>query len=259
MATINSDKAWKTYGKENPYYGVLTDDKFKGRTLSEENKKQFFEAGKDYAARVFRLVRRHVDPDFNPKTILDFGCGTGRLTIGFAPNAERVVGIDISENMLAEAKTNSESMGHSHIEYYMSDDELSAVANQHFDLVNCYIVLQHINVERGMKIIQELIDRVKPEGIGVLQLNYTCNKTRKWEIADYFRYRIPLVHGILNLVQGQPYSTPLMQMNTYSMNEVFQLMQQSGIKKSHISFEDHGNCWGVTLIFQKKDLGRDKA
>lgn len=254
MSTINSDKAWKKYGKENPYYGVLTDDKYKGQSLSEESKKQFFDAGKEYAERVFRLVHKHVDPEFNPKSVLDFGCGTGRLTIGFAPNADRVVGIDISEGMLLEARANSESMGHGHIEYYLSDDKLSAVANDQFDLVNSYIVLQHINVERGMKIIQELIDKIKPEGIGVLQLNYACNKTRKWEFVDYFRYRIPLVHGILNVMQGQPYSAPLMQMNTYNMNDVFHIMQNSGIKKSHVSFEDHGTCWGVTLIFQKKNL-----
>lgn len=254
MATINSDKAWKAYGKKDPYFGVLTHDKFKDENLNEENKKEFFDTGRRYANRIFKLIHKHFDPDFNPSSILDFGCGTGRLTLGFAPNTKRVLGLDVSENMLEEAKINAKNMGQPHIEFALSDDSLSAVTNEQFELVNSYIVLQHINLERGMKIIKELIDRIKPSGYGVLQMTYTCNKSTKVKIVDFFRYRIPLVHGLMNVMQNEPYSKPLMQMNSYDMNAVFTLMQQNNIESSHLDFEKHGNCWAVTMVFQKKEI-----
>lgn len=250
--SVNSDKAWKAYGKKDPYFGVLTHEKFKDANLTEEHKKEFFDTGRKYANRIFRLIHKHFDAEFNPKSILDFGCGTGRLTLGFAPNTPRVVGIDVSENMLEEARVNAQILGQPHIEFALSDDTLSAVANEQFELVNSYIVLQHINLDRGMKIIKELIDRIKPGGYGVLQINYTCNKGRKLKVIDYFRYRIPLVHGLMNMMQGDPYSKPLMQMNCYNMNDVFTLMQQSDIPNSHMAFEKHGNCWGVTMVFKKE-------
>lgn len=251
MATTNSDKAWRAFGKKDPYFGVLTHEKFKDKNLNEEHKKDFFETGRKYSNRIYRVIHKHFNSDFSPNSILDFGCGTGRLTIGLAPNVERVVGIDISENMLAEAETNSKELGQPHIDYYMSDDQLSAVAGEQFDLVNCYIVLQHINIERGLVLIKELVDRIKPGGMGVLQLTYTCQRGRMAKFLDYFRYRIPLVHGLFNKLDGKPYSDPLMQMNSYNLNDVFYIMQKSGIKDSYLMYTAHGTCWGITIYCQK--------
>lgn len=254
MATVNSDKAWKDYGEMNPYFGVITDEEYKGTKLSEKSKSDFFEGGKQYVERVYNLIHKHIDADFETDSILDFGCGTGRLTISFAPKANIVVGLDVSEHMLQEAAENSKEMGYDNIQYYLSDDSLSKVKNQQFGLVNSYIVLQHINVNRGMKIIQELIGKVKPNGVGVLHLTYVCHKGVQQRFFDFFRYRSSLVHGILNVLKGKPFSKPLMQMNSYNLNEVFLLLQKNGIENSHVDFEKHGSCWGVTLVFRKKDI-----
>jgi len=252
MATTNSDKAWKAYGKKDPYFGVVTHEKFRDKNLSEAHKKEFFETGHKYVKRTYAIINEYFDADFSPKSILDFGCGTGRLVIAFAPNVKRVVGLDISEDMLKEAAVNAQKLGQPHIEFYLSDDKLSAVANQQFDLVNCYIVLQHINLERGYTIIQELINRLKPGGVGVVQLNYTCQKGRKAKFVDYFRSRIPVVHGAFNLLENKPYSDPLMQMNAYDLNKVFFILQKSGLKNAHIKYGADGDCLGVTIFFQKE-------
>lgn len=251
MAIIDSDKVWRSYGKKDPYFGVLTHDKFRDANMTNQNREEFFETGMRFVKRVFKELHRHFDPDFLPENVLDFGCGTGRLSIGFAPSAHRVVGIDISEDMLSEARRNAQALGHGHLEFFMSDDRLSAVENEQFDLVNCYIVLQHIRSERGLIILQKLLERIKPGGYGVIQLNYTCQKGRLGHFVDYFRYRIPMVHGILNLMQKRPYSDPLMQMNEYDLNKTMYLLQKSGIREMFVENEVHGNCWGVTFFLKK--------
>lgn len=251
MATSNSDKAWQAYGKKDPYFGVLTHEKFRDANLNEEHRKEFFETGARYSKRVFKEIHAHFDPSFKPQNVLDFGCGTGRLSIGFAPNAERVVGIDISEDMLSEARANASELGFKHLDFHMSDDKLSAVAGEQFDLVNCYIVLQHINSDRGLVILQELVNKIKPGGYGVFQLNYTCQKGRLGHFLDFFRYRFGLVHGLLNLTQRRPFSEPLMQMNEYDLNKTMYLLQKSGIKRMFVENEAHGACWGITIFLQK--------
>ena len=44
-----------------------------------------------------------------PGRLLDLGCGTGRLCVHFAAKGYECVGVDLSEEMLAQAKDNLQS------------------------------------------------------------------------------------------------------------------------------------------------------
>ena len=57
------------------------------------------------SARIHSLITRYKP---NAKTILDLGCGTGKHAIFMAENGYDVIGVDISESMLAQARENSE-------------------------------------------------------------------------------------------------------------------------------------------------------
>jgi len=53
---------------------------------------------------LFETIREESDDDNPEWTILDLGCGTGLCGELFKPFAKRLIGIDISENMIAAAK-----------------------------------------------------------------------------------------------------------------------------------------------------------
>jgi SAM-dependent methyltransferase len=71
-------------------------------------------SGAEYAARFNRLAATgrnvHGEADFcagllpAPALILDAGCGTGRVAIRLAELGYRVVGVDVDDSMLAEAR-----------------------------------------------------------------------------------------------------------------------------------------------------------
>ncbi|UCD19901.1 MAG: methyltransferase domain-containing protein [candidate division WOR-3 bacterium] len=56
---------------------------------------------------VSRILARHTEC----REILDLGCGTGRFTIALAKRGFRVMGMDITPEMLAVARTNAKSAG----------------------------------------------------------------------------------------------------------------------------------------------------
>jgi SAM-dependent methyltransferase len=68
--------------------------------------------GHAYQARFDELAASGVDVhgeaalvlSFHPKSVLDAGCGTGRVAIELARRGLEVVGVDVDESMIAEAR-----------------------------------------------------------------------------------------------------------------------------------------------------------
>ncbi len=68
------------------------------------------------------------------------------------------------------------------------------------------------------------------------------------------RQRVNLVHGLLNVVQRPPFSTPMMQMNSYSMNRIFDILMNAHCSNLQIEFSDHSGHHGAMLYFEKSPV-----
>src|SRR5882762_1792622 len=104
MLRNDSNSDWERFGRDEPYFGVLLDEKFRLRNLTPQALEEFFASGEAHVERVFRTIVRHLDPDFAPATALEFGCGVGRVLVPLARRCPSVVGVDVSASMLAEAR-----------------------------------------------------------------------------------------------------------------------------------------------------------
>src|SRR5215471_12097034 len=101
MSTKSSDKVWEYFGKNDPYYGVLTQERYSGKALTKNLKDEFLATGEKYVSSVFATIHERFDPAFRPHRALDFGCGVGRIALPLARICDSVVGVDVSESMLA--------------------------------------------------------------------------------------------------------------------------------------------------------------
>ncbi|MFA7496515.1 MAG: methyltransferase domain-containing protein [Acidithiobacillus sp.] len=245
----DTDKNWEQFGRQDPYYGVITHDNYRQENLSAERRHEFFESGIAHMEAVLSTVRRRLDAEFTVKRALYFGCGVGRLLIPLARIAEEVTGVDVSDAMLEEARKNCAAQSVQNVLLVKSDDALSLLDGT-YDFIHLFIVFQHIPVQRGERIFAQLLRRLAPGGVGVIHFKYGQEvKNRKWSVG--MDRHVPWGGNLLNLSKGRKWSAARMQMFSYDLNILFALLQKAGITEFFTTFENHGGNLGVMLYFQR--------
>lgn len=249
MLNRSTDKDWERCGASDPYFGVITDEKFHKKNLSEESREAFFETGTKDVANILNKIWTHIDADFSPKRSLDFGCGVGRLLIPLAEISEHAVGIDVSESMLSEAKRNCEIRSIKNVSFVKGDDNLTSLTGK-YDLIHSLIVFQHIPVKRGERIFSSLLSHLNPDGICVLHFTYIGNTQPHRRLITWLKSNVPFVRSLINLFKGKPMFGPIMQMNSYDLNRIFFMIQQSNVRCLFADFTDHVGHVGLVVYFK---------
>jgi SAM-dependent methyltransferase len=258
MQANQTDHDWEYFGKTDPYWAVVTNESFRRENLDESVKEFFFRTGEEYIDEIFKTICTKLDTDFAPSRALDFGSGVGRLALPLAGKCEKVVGVDVSDSMLKEAKAVVKERGVSNIDFIKGDDTLSGLQGG-FDLINSYIVLQHIPVERGIKLFSRLVDLLRDGGVGVLHVTYSSLHSHHGGanapspgIFGSLKKNVRSVAGsVYHQIRGVVQGKGPMQMNPYDLNRIFHILQSAGIKKMHMEFTDHSGSLGTILFFQK--------
>src|SRR5207248_8888110 len=140
--TTDTDRDWEFFAANDPYWAVLTDERYRKGNLDEEALAEFYRTGEEHVEFVLRTIARRINADFVPHSCLDFGCGVGRLVIPFARRGLSVVGVDVADGMLQEGRQRCADLGLTKVELVKGDDELAQVRGS-FDLVHSFIVFQH--------------------------------------------------------------------------------------------------------------------
>jgi len=236
----DSDVAWERYGREDPYYGVLSDPKFRLTALDDSARHEFFASGEEHIARLEADVVRAFGGYARRRLALDFGCGVGRCVIPLAAAFERVIGLDVSLSMLEEARRNCQMRGIGNALFVAADDALAG-AESGLDLAHSCLVLQHIAPRRGERILASMMAKLAPGGILAVQFFAHSNSPLWRRVGRYARTNFVPLHWAVNLLRGLPWSEPLMQMHTYALGEVARLAAVHGITEFHCRAEPSGN------------------
>jgi SAM-dependent methyltransferase len=247
----DTDRDWKRVAEEDPFWGVLSHDEYRKDAMNAERLSAFMASGDEYVSNIFAFVRKHLIPDFAPGRGLDVGCGVGRLAIPLAKVVTEAVGVDIAPAMLSLCAKHAKLAGVTNLTLVESDDTLSKVTGT-FDIVNSYIVLQHIPPDRGYRLIQAMLDKLNVGGIGSMQLTYA--KSRKFFMHEqpkalYYRREGGVLVDIVDAGWNPPEGT--INMFDYDLNQVMaQLTRASGVPMLVLPTNDDSHL-GVHFIFQK--------
>ncbi len=267
----DTDRDWERFGETDPYWAVLTDDRFRRKNLSAQALEEFYRTGEHHVESVLASIRSHVDADFAPASALDFGCGVGRLVVALAKTCQRVVGVDVSDHMLAEARAQCESRGLTNVRFVKGDDDLSQVREK-FDLVHSFLVMQHIPTARGERLFERLVERMNDDAVGVIHVTYAVGAPprdrglppaarrplalripvglarRGWRLGR--RLLRPALR-VLTARGAAAQDEPRMQMNDYSLSRLVRILQLSGVRRVHLELLDHVEHFAAVLYFQR--------
>lgn len=246
---MGTDRDWERWGGSDPYFGVCSDKEFRAGSMTAKSKAEFFASGEAHVSRILRDIERIAGTGFSPASVLDFGCGVGRLVIPFARRAGRVVGVDISPSMIAEAKRSCSVAEVSGVEFVESDDGLNRIHGT-FGLVHSYIVLQHIPWKRGRNILHALADHVAPEGVLAVQIlsGYEASPVVRWLVR--LRYAFPPANWLRNLLRRRPLFEPAMQLHVYDLAAVKSDLEQRGFVCNQVDEPFAGFC--STLVYARR-------
>ena len=147
-------------------WAILTDPAKADRRWDAD---EFFATGEAEIQTALEYLRtRGLSPD-PAGTVLDFGCGIGRLTQALARRFDRVVGVDISESMLEGAESFNEFPDRcSYV--HNAAGSLPEFADGSFGFVYSSIVLQHMEPQLARRYLAEFARILAPGGILVVQI-----------------------------------------------------------------------------------------
>eukprot|EP00742_Colponemidia_sp_Colp-10_P003021 GILJ01003223.1.p1 GENE.GILJ01003223.1~~GILJ01003223.1.p1 ORF type:complete len:305 (-),score=45.18 GILJ01003223.1:68-982(-) len=162
-------KVWETYGIEEPYYSVLTQDEYLMNNINEQSLKKFYASGSTEATRIKQLVAQ-TGVKLNTKgRALDFGCGVGRITVHLADLFDKVVGCDISTKHIALAENYvSHTPLSDRVSFVVSGASLAPLGE--FDFVYTVIVLQHMIPPLQQDMIAQFCKILKPSGVAMFHI-----------------------------------------------------------------------------------------
>jgi len=156
---------WDNHAKRDPLWAILSDPSKTGRRWDLAD---FMATGRrEISLLMYQLRALSITTD--RRAALDFGCGVGRLSQPLADYFDKVVGVDISPQMIQLANQINQHPGT--IRYVCNGrSDLAVFASGEFTFMYSNVVLQHLEPDTALGFLRELLRVVAPGGTLVFQL-----------------------------------------------------------------------------------------
>ncbi len=228
---------WEKLARADARWAVLTDNDKKGGQWKTD---EFYATGQaDVAASLAWIRSQGIEPGRGEA--LDFGCGVGRLTQALAQHFERVTGVDVSAEMVAQARAHN-PRGETVQYVHNPESNLSCFATGRFVWVYSLITLQHIPPAISRLYIAEFCRVTAPGGLILFQMTASRPKRR-------FSY-YPPTH-LRRLLQWLGL-IPRMQMHAIPRAEVEAILQAAGAEIVSVKPHENGAIESYYYLARKR-------
>jgi len=242
-ATDQVRRDWETLGASDPLWAVLVRPGTKNGGWDEQ---EFLATGRvEVDAALAHL--RALGVELGTGSALDFGCGAGRLSQALAAHVDRVVGVDVSEGMVAKARSLDTTGGR--CEFVVNPrDDLSMFQDGSFDLAYSSLVLQHLPPEQARTALAEMARVTRPGGALVVLVATDTLRNVKGLLFKH----APLAMLRLGQRVVLRYPAP-MRMHGTSAREMSEVLEAAGMEVvDRVADETQGGHWTYHRYFAVK-------
>jgi SAM-dependent methyltransferase len=209
---------WEKLGENRPFHSVLTEQPYLPDRFAQ-SEAQFWESGRAEAEQLAHHLRSIGFGNCADLTVVEYGCGVGRVTIPLAAIAKEVIGYDISEPHLKLARQRAAALGRTNVRMVAVGDLPEAF--EPCDVFYSKIVLQHNPPPLIGYLLRALIRSLRRGGVGVFQLP-----------TYYLGYRFDLQSAL----ESPQHSD--MEMHCYPQADLFALFAEEGARLIHVREDD---------------------
>jgi len=104
--------------------------------------------------RLFRLIKGLITEQ---SSVIDVGCGTGRLEFQLTDKCKEITGIDLSSKNIDVANKNLEKTNYSNINFIHNDiQEFSENCNKKYDYAIITYVIHEVDSEKRISVLKEM-------------------------------------------------------------------------------------------------------
>jgi ubiquinone/menaquinone biosynthesis C-methylase UbiE len=119
--------------------------------------------------------------------VLEIGCGSGTTALKLAPSVARIVGADISSEMIAIAREKAAAEGHGNTEFEVATPETAPWPDESFDMALAFNVLHLLpHREAALQTVRRLL---KPGGL------FISKTPSLGEMNPIFRAIVPVMQA----------------------------------------------------------------
>ncbi len=178
-------------------------------------------------------------------TVLDAGCGTGMLSMYLYENGYNVIGVDLSENMLFQARKKSLSANYN-IRWYNCDISKSLPENNGFDaIVSSLDVVNHItDTKQVYSFFLNVYESLKKGGVFLFDINSYKKFSRQYAKRTYV---YSSYHSVCVWKNNFDSETELCQMNI----EVYSKDNKSYVKHTDFFYERYYSIESIKSLLKK--------
>jgi ubiquinone/menaquinone biosynthesis C-methylase UbiE len=158
-------REWDERARENARHYVAT-------AQTEWNDEEYFESGRENVRREILTDMGNVCQGRDPKSmkVLEIGCGSGRITRALTEIFGEVYAVDISGEMIRQARETLKDTPNAHV-FQNSGSDLAVLGDIQVDFAFSYIVFQHIPSREVIEsYVREVHRLLRPGGLFKFQV-----------------------------------------------------------------------------------------
>jgi len=188
----------------------ITKEKTYWNKLSENYDKLILKYWNIYKTELLGKVVSNVNSE---AVVIDVACGTGLISESLSAKSKQVVGVDMSENMIAQANIKKKEKGLDNISYKVEDAYNLSFDENKYDIAVCVNALH--NMQQPEKALSEMKRVLKPGGKLIISI-----------VGLGTSFKVKAIFSIMNFFQ----KTPLPAFHKLNLNQAVELVKNAGFE-----------------------------